>query len=164
MEFKFGYSNIPKGSLTDPIMDNGGLSNEWYRKSAAIKINSYLIFDILEKAKTIGILNETSVHNEDDYVATVLKYSEQMRLNGLHPILIAETNIRPAWLLNWRQARWSNQITLPDGLYIKYLEKESRHKNYLFHINNVPVYAGLALIGGSLLLPVESLKLLKLKK
>lgn len=162
-ELKFGYSEFPKSSLTDPVIDDGGFSKNWFLRSASPKVYAYLIFDILENAKSINILNEITV-NETEYVATINQHSQQMQSIGLHPILIVEEFCRPEWLLNWKSSRWNRQITLGDDLDIQYKDEENPQENYLFHINNVPIYTANALIGGSLLIPVESLKLLQFRQ
>ncbi len=68
-------------------------------------------------------------------------------------------------MFDWRHAKWNKQIELPDNLQIQYKDVDQKlQKNYLFHINDIPVYIGNASMGGSLLLPLESLKCLRFRQ
>lgn len=163
-ELNFGYSEFSKITLIEPAISEDGFSKNWYLQSASPKIYAYLIFDILEKAKSLNVLNEIIVNGETEYVTAINQHSQQMQSIGLHPILIVEEFRRPEWLSNWKSSRWNRQITLQDDLNIQYKNEANPQENYLFHINNVPVYTANALIGGSMLLPIESLKLLQFRQ
>jgi len=161
----FGYSDFPKSCLTEPVLDESGFSDAWYRTSVIPQICSYLVLDILEEAKSKNLINEIHGKTEAEYSAVIIQSAQKMHTMGLHPILIIETSTTPEWLLNWKHAKWNQQIELPDNLQIQYRDVDQKlQKNYLFHINDIPVYIGNALMGGSLLLSVESLKCLRFRQ
>lgn len=104
----------------------------------------------MEEAKSKNLINEIHGKIETDYSAVIIQYAQQMNTMGLHPILIIETSTTPEWLLDWRHAKWNKQIELPDNLQIQYKDVDQKlQKNYLFHINDIPVYIGNASMGGS---------------
>ncbi|MDP3562221.1 MAG: hypothetical protein Q8R83_08615 [Legionellaceae bacterium] len=162
-EYKFGYTDYSKAPLTEPTMDEGGCTIDWHRQYVERKVCPYVIFNILEKANALKIINELIVKNESEYVVAINQHSQQMITQGLHPVLIVEQFCTPEWLLQWKHTHRSSPEILRNDLRFEYKDEE-KDINYLFHINNVPVYTGNALIGGSLLLSRESLKLLQFRQ
>lgn len=122
-----------------------------------------MVFDIFNEAKAKNLIEEVSVNSEDEYASKLVEISNTLKEQGLTPILIAENFRTPKWILDWEHASWRRDAELPEGIMIE--RKEKRHRGgYLFDICNTPLYEGRALVGGTLIFPVEILSKVKFRQ
>lgn len=155
--FKLSHNNFPKGQLTDPLMDDTTFREGWHRKAVASNLYPYLVLDIFEEAKENKLLEEVIISSEQEYADKIIELSYYIKQEGLTPILIAEDFRTPKWLLDWEHAIWRREATIPQNIKIEKKDKKKRG-GYLFDISEIPVYEGMALVGGTLLLPKEILE------
>lgn len=163
-EFKLNHNEFPKGVLTEPSMDNVHYPEDWHHNAVSSRLYPYLTFDIYEEAKSLESFEKVSVRSEQKYADAIVRLSQQIIAQGLTPIIIVEDFRTPQWLLDWDDARWhGKEKKLPKGIEIQH-QDDSRRGGYLFSVNHVPVFEGRALMGGTLIMPQESLTRLKFKQ
>jgi hypothetical protein len=163
IEFNLRHNNFPKGHLTEPPMDHTHFTGDWHHDAVTSRLYPYLVFDIFNEAKAGNLIEEVSVNSEDEYAGKLVEISNTLKEQGLTPILIAENFRTPKWILDWEHASWRRDKVLPEGVLIE--RKEKRHRGgYLFDICNTPLYEGRALVGGTLIFPVELLAKVKFRQ
>lgn len=162
-EFNLRHNNFSKGLITDPQMDHIHYPNDWHNSAVADRLYPYLIIDIFNEAKKHNLLTEITVNNEQEYANKLIELGTLLKSEGFTPLLIAETFRTPTWLGEWDNATWRRDISLPEGISIESKEKRQR-SGYISHINDMPLYDGRALTGGTLLLPTEILKKVKFRQ
>jgi hypothetical protein len=162
-ERKLINSNFPKGVITEPLMDKVHFSEDWHSETVAPYVYAYLVFDIFDAAKTKALIEEVGVTTQQEYVDAVTAKAAELRALGLTPIIVTENFHTPKWIRDWESAKWDRRIQLPQNLLIERKEQRDRG-GYLFHLNDIPVYEGKALIGGTLIVALEMLKKVRFRQ
>ncbi|HAT1927497.1 TPA: hypothetical protein I8Z67_002980 [Legionella pneumophila] len=162
IEFRLKYEHYPKGQLTVPPMDHTLFSEDYHHKEVSSRLYAYLIFDILNEAKKIQILNEVSVDSEDDYAEKLIQIGKDLINQKLNPIIIIDNNTHQ-FIYDWKRTLWDPKTQIPEG--IKISKKENRFtKNYMFDLNDIPVYKSNANTKNSIIFPLEILNTLKFRQ
>ncbi|HAT2067017.1 TPA: hypothetical protein ACG2L8_001917, partial [Legionella pneumophila] len=152
----------PKGQLTVPLMDHTLFSEDYHHKEVSSRLYAYLIFDILNEAKKIQILNEVSVDSEGDYAEKLIQIGKDLINQKLNPIIIIDNNTHQ-FIYDWKRTLWDPKTQIPEG--IKISKKENRFtKNYMFDLNDIPVYKSNANTKKSIIFPLEILNTLKFRQ
>jgi len=156
-ERKLINNNFPKGALIEPEMDHTHFGEDWHSGTISPYVYGYLVFDIFEASKLGKAFKNIHITTPQEYVDLITNTANEIRGQGLTPIIVVENFQLPQWIREWSYARWDNTIKIPNDLNIE--EKENRQQgDYLFHLNGTPVYEGRALLGGTLVTSQENLK------
>ncbi|MDR3504108.1 MAG: hypothetical protein P4L79_16180 [Legionella sp.] len=161
IEFKLKFEHYPKGQLTNPPMDHSLFSDDYHHKEVSSRLYAYLVFDILNEAKKANVLKELSASSEDDYAEKLIQISKDLINQKLNPIIIIDNTHQ--FIYDWKRTLWDTKTQMPKG--IKISKKENKFtKNYMFDLNDIPVYKSNANTKNSIIFPLESLKTLQFRQ
>lgn len=153
-------SGFEKGKLTKPLYEHVCSDEEDLFQRRGDEIVSKLVMeDISRQAEFTTI--QTSTPNE--FWSELMIKSQTLESEGMVPILLVEGSAQPEWLWEWIWPSGDHRFPCPEGLNVQKRDTEN-HSSYVAHLNNIPAYYAPIPQGAALLVPRESLKLIRFSK
>lgn len=151
-------TNYSKGLLVSPAMEQRAVNEEEYlTEIMQTRIASEALRQVWKNSK----IDETFVEGADQYWATIKSFIAK---EGPCVLLVSGYG-DPVWLYEWKRSRYvTPKYPIPADLKIwTATENKKSQDDYLFHLNDTPVYRGPIERGVSYLFPLGTFDRIKFK-
>ena len=150
--FTLTISKQRKGEFTEIEMAQRAVNeDEYYAKTIANHVGALLLSDVVRQCK----IRDVIAPDANAYWAALKDEARHLTDQGLTPLLILDNPTRPDWVWEWQYPEMDGAYPRPADIAIRQ-EKDGRGDGYICDLNDIQVFSGPVVPGGSLLLARET--------
>lgn len=156
-----GYSlklvNMEKGRFVDPPMEQLAINEaEWFNDFVGSQVAITVMDEILNSLDQITV----DIDGPLAYWNKIKSAASSIRKNRKSPILLISSRVEPHWLLDWRRSTYDENTEKPNDLRLL-RDRQFKIDEYVFNLNDIPVFVAPIATGSSYLIPMEALNSLE---
>lgn len=150
-----------KGLFTDPIRVQPAINEE---EALADVTRDYVAAFVM--SEVLGKLNIQPKPDLDeaDYERTLIECANEIRQQGMTPMLLVSKPTEPKWLYDWTHRFHREPFVTPLGLRARKLEVQTASQSYWGHLEDIAIYRAPIQPMSSVLLPREAFKQLVFRR
>jgi hypothetical protein len=154
-DFTLTFTQVRRGELTQMQMEQRAVNEEEYFADAmSQQVAIVVLSDVLHRSD----IKEVAVQNAEAYWRALKAEAQLILARGGKPILLLDNSTRPDWVWDWQHADFGADYKRPEDLQVR--RREGMGAGYVCDFNDIEVYVAPLPIGQSILLSVDTFRLL----